>query len=80
MFRFLRSGKGEVAVYRLMSNIVQITICFFVTCLATPCHQLQIIVQNILGHLGHQGTEILSAASLLSTDIFIYTQFGDTFK
>ena len=24
--------------------------------------------------------EILSAASLLSTDIFVYTQFGDTYK
>ena len=32
-------------MYRFMSNIVQITICFFVT---------QIIVQNILiSHLGH---------------------------
>ena len=25
-----------------------------------------------------KGIEILSAASLLSTDIFVYTQFGDT--
>ena len=25
-------------------------------------------------------TEILSAASLLSTDIFVYTQFGDAYK
>ena len=24
--------------------------------------------------------EILGAASLLSTDIFVYTQFGDTYK
>ena len=24
--------------------------------------------------------EILSAASLISTDIFVYTQFGDTYK
>ena len=35
MFRFSRSGIGEVDGYRFMSNIVQITICFFVTCLAT---------------------------------------------
>ena len=27
-----------------------------------------------------KGIEILSAASLLSTDIFVYTQFGDTYK
>ena len=27
-----------------------------------------------------KGIEILSAASLLSTDIFFYTQFGDTYK
>ena len=27
-----------------------------------------------------KGMEILSAASLLSTDIFVYTQFGDTYK
>ena len=27
-----------------------------------------------------KGAEILGAASLLSTDIFVYTQFGDTFK
>ena len=27
-----------------------------------------------------KGAQILSAASLLSTDIFVYTQFGDTFK
>ena len=27
-----------------------------------------------------KGIEILSAASLLSTDIFVYTQFGDTDK
>ena len=26
-----------------------------------------------------KGIEILSAASLLSTDIFVYTQFGDTY-
>ena len=25
-----------------------------------------------------KGIEILSAVSLLSTDIFVYTQFGDT--
>ena len=27
-----------------------------------------------------KGIEILSAASLLSTDIFVYTQFGDIYK
>ena len=27
-----------------------------------------------------KGMEILSAASLLTTDIFVYTQFGDTYK
>ena len=27
-----------------------------------------------------RGIEILSATSLLSTDIFVYTQFGDTYK
>ena len=27
-----------------------------------------------------KGIEILSAASLLSTEIFVYTQFGDTYK
>ena len=27
-----------------------------------------------------KGIEMLSAASLLSTDIFVYTQFGDTYK
>ena len=27
-----------------------------------------------------KGIEILSAASLLSTDIFVYMQFGDTYK
>ena len=27
-----------------------------------------------------KGIEILSAASLLPTDIFVYTQFGDTCK
>ena len=27
-----------------------------------------------------KGIEILSAASLSSTDIFVYTQFGDTYK
>ena len=27
-----------------------------------------------------KGIEILSAASLFSTDIFVYTQFGDTYK
>ena len=27
-----------------------------------------------------KGIEILSAASLLSTGIFVYTQFGDTYK
>ena len=27
-----------------------------------------------------KGIEILSTASLLSTDIFVYTQFGDTYK
>ena len=27
-----------------------------------------------------KGIEILSAASLLTTDIFVYTQFGDTYK
>ena len=27
-----------------------------------------------------KGIEILSAASLLSTDIFVYIQFGDTYK
>ena len=27
-----------------------------------------------------KGIEILSAASLLSTDIFVYNQFGDTYK
>ena len=27
-----------------------------------------------------KGIEILSAASLLSTDIFVYTHFGDTYK
>ena len=27
-----------------------------------------------------QSIEILSASSLLSTDIFVYTQFGDTHK
>ena len=27
-----------------------------------------------------KGIQILSAASLLSTDIFVYTQFGDTYK
>ena len=27
-----------------------------------------------------KGIEILSAPSLLSTDIFVYTQFGDTYK
>ena len=27
-----------------------------------------------------KGIEILSAAFLLSTDIFVYTQFGDTYK
>ena len=27
-----------------------------------------------------KGIEILSAASLLSTDIFVYAQFGDTYK
>ena len=27
-----------------------------------------------------KGSEILSAAFLLSTDIFVYTHFGDTFK
>ena len=37
MFRFSRSGKGEVDVYRFMSNRVQIIICFFVTCLAISC-------------------------------------------
>ena len=29
IFRFLRSGEGEVDVYHFTSNIVQITICFF---------------------------------------------------
>ena len=37
------------------------------------------------GHIARKnvtvrGIEILSAASLLSTDIFVYTQFGDTYK
>ena len=41
MFRLSRSGKGEGDVYRFMSNIVQITIYFFFTCLATPCHRLK---------------------------------------
>ena len=27
-----------------------------------------------------KGIEILSAASLLTTDIFVYTQIGDTYK
>ena len=27
-----------------------------------------------------KGIEILSAGSLLSTDIYVYTQFGDTYK
>ena len=27
-----------------------------------------------------KGIEILSAASLLSTDIFVYIEFGDTYK
>ena len=27
-----------------------------------------------------KGIEILNAASLLSADIFVYIQFGDTFK
>ena len=27
-----------------------------------------------------KGIDILSAASLLTTDIFVYTQFGDTYK
>ena len=27
-----------------------------------------------------KGIEILSAVSLSSTDIFVYTQFGDTYK
>ena len=27
-----------------------------------------------------KGTEILNAASLLSTDIFVYPQFGDKYK
>ena len=27
-----------------------------------------------------KGIEILSAASLISTDIFVYTQFGDAYK
>ena len=27
-----------------------------------------------------KGLEILSAASLLSTDLVVYTQFGDTYK
>ena len=27
-----------------------------------------------------KGIEILSTASLLTTDIFVYTQFGDTYK
>ena len=35
IFRFSWSGKGEVDVYRFMSNIVQITMCFVVT---IPCH------------------------------------------
>ena len=44
-------------------------------------------LDNYLGN-GHmarnkvrvKGIEILSAPSLLSTDIFVYTQFGDTYK
>ena len=31
MYRFSRSVKGKIDVYRLCPNIVQITMCFFVT-------------------------------------------------
>jgi len=35
--------------------------------------------QTARNKVGVKGIEILSAASLLSTDVFVYTQFGDTY-
>ena len=140
MFRFSRSGKGEVDLYRFMSNIVQIIICFFCH---MPCNTLPLVVNHcskhskplgtpsklvqilgdgyclfralsyavtgrqiyytqvrgqIINHMNSsldsylvrvqmarniirvKGIEILSASSLLSTDFFVYTRFGDTHK
>ena len=39
-----------------------------------------VISQMAREKLRVKGTETLSAATLLSTDIFVYTQFGDTYK
>ena len=39
-----------------------------------------VIGQMVREKLRVKGIEILRAASLLSTDIFVYTQFGDTYK
>ena len=127
-------------MYRFMSNIVQIIICFFCH---MPCHTLPLVVNHcsrhpkplgtpsklvqilgnrnylfrtlscavtgrqiyytqvraqIINHMNSsldsylvsgqmarkivrvKGIETLSASSLLSTDIFVYTRFGDTHK
>ena len=39
-----------------------------------------VIGQMVREKVRVKGIETLSAASLLSTDIFVYAQFGDTYK
>ena len=51
MFRFSQSGKGEVDVYRFMSNIVLITICCH-----KPCHTLPLVVNHCSKHSKPLGT------------------------